>query len=103
VYVKISGSEPEWFENTGAYVMRYVRAHARARAHLPVCVCVCARARVQVNGSEREWFEDAGEVPKDRPWVQSWHQWRGAQLRPYKDRAPPPCAPRGGRPPPPQR
>eukprot|EP00291_Cryptomonas_curvata_P015703 CAMPEP_0172152946 /NCGR_PEP_ID=MMETSP1050-20130122/1144_1 /TAXON_ID=233186 /ORGANISM="Cryptomonas curvata, Strain CCAP979/52" /LENGTH=264 /DNA_ID=CAMNT_0012821373 /DNA_START=70 /DNA_END=861 /DNA_ORIENTATION=+ len=47
----------------------------------------------KVNGSDREWFEDAGEVPRDRPWVESWHQWRGAQIRPYKDRAPPPCAP----------
>jgi len=47
----------------------------------------------KVNGSEREWFEDAGDPPKDRPWVQSWHQWRGAQIRPYKDRAPGPCAP----------
>ena len=53
----------------------------------------------KVNGTDREWWEDVEPVPKNVPWVQSWKQYRSAQLIPYKQRAPPPCSPGAPSPP----
>uniref|UniRef100_A0A6T7TMM8 PDZ domain-containing protein n=1 Tax=Hanusia phi TaxID=3032 RepID=A0A6T7TMM8_9CRYP len=47
----------------------------------------------KVNGTDREWFDDVQAPPKGVAWAMSWKEWRAQQLLPYKQRAPPPCAP----------
>lgn len=47
----------------------------------------------KVNGTDREWFEDVPKPAPGVPWVWSQKELKAQHLRPYKLKAPPPCAP----------
>ena len=47
----------------------------------------------KVNGTDREWFEDIEDLPKGFVGPPTHDQVRAKKLKPYKTRAPPPCAP----------